>query len=233
MAGGASEYTANSRSVILMPDSGQLEQLKSCTEPAFREFYEIYAASIAVREQKSEAWICQMVRKPDNKILVMKRDGHVKGFSILFLPLSQSFGLLEYMAVSAEDRNRGLGAELFRHSMEHARAPDGRPLPMLLEVDSDREQSSDQKLRTRRQQFYRRLGCLRIAGLRYILPLPGEGPPPEMDLMIYPAGNLREVPKSRLEQWLKTIYQDVYCCSPDDPRIGQMLQGLSETVRLE
>src|SRR5579864_1586650 len=90
------QWQANPRAAIhLMSDPDQLEQLKSCTEPAFREFYQIYAASIAAREQKSEAWICEMVRKPDTKVLVTKRGGHVKGFSILFLPRSQSFGLLE------------------------------------------------------------------------------------------------------------------------------------------
>lgn len=214
-----------------MPDPDQLEQLKSCTEPAFREFYGIYAESIAVREQKSESWLCKMVHKPDNEILLMKRDGHVKGFSILFL--SESFALLEYMAVSAEDRNRGLGAEIFRRSTEHAVSAEGKALPILLEVDSDREESSDRELRARRQQFYRRLGCLRIADLHYILPLSGEGPPPEMDLMISRAGDLREIRKPELEKWLKTIYQDVYHCSPDDLRIAKMLENLPDPVRAE
>ena len=214
-----------------MPDPVQFEQLKSCSQPAFREFYRIYAESIAAREQKSESWICEMVCNPHNKILVVKRNGHVKGFSILFL--SQSFGLLEYMAVGAEDRNRGLGAEIFRRGMKYAVSSEGKAVPILLEVDSDREQSSDQHLRARRQQFYRRLGCLRIAGLHYILPLSGEGPPPEMDLMIYSAGDLREIRKSDLEKWLKTIYQDVYRCSADDPRIARMLEGLPDLVRLE
>ena len=214
-----------------MPDPDQLELLESCTEPAFREFYWIYAESIAVREQKSESWLCKMVHKPDNRILLMKRDGHVKGFSILFL--SESFALLEYMAVSAEDRNRGLGAEIFRRSMEYALTLDGQRVPILLEVDSDREESSDRELRKRRQQFYRRLGCVRIAGLHYILPLSGEGPPPEMDLMISPVGHLREIRKPELEKWLKTIYQDVYHCSPDDPRIAKMLENLADPVRAE
>ena len=216
-----------------MPDPSQLEQLKTCSEPAFREFYQIYAASIAVREQKPEPWICEMVRKPDNKILVMKREGHVKGFSILFLPRSQRFGLLEYMAVVREERNRGLGAELFRRSMEQVLSPDGQAVPILLEVDSDREASPDQKLRARRQRFYRRLGCLRIAELRYILPLPGEGPPPEMDLMVFPAGNQQQISKTDLKSWLKTIYQDVYRCSSGDPRIVTMLENMPDTVRLE
>ena len=216
-----------------MSDADQLEQLKTSSGPDFRDFYNIYAASISPREQKPESWIAKMVHKPENKILLMKRDGKVMGFSILFLPSSPSFGLLEYMAIRPEDRNRGLGAELFRRSMECALTPEGRPIPILLEVDSDRELSSDQNLRARRQQFYRRLGCLRIAGLRYILPLPGEGPPPEMDLMVYSPHDLRQIPKSDLEQWLKTIYQDVYHCSPDDPRITKMLQHLPQAVRLE
>lgn len=214
-----------------MPDPDQLELLESCTEPAFREFYRIYAESIAVREQKSESWLCKMVHKPDNRILLMKSDGHVKGFSILFL--SESFGLLEYMAVRRQERNRGLGAEIFRRGMKHAVSLEGKPLPILLEVDSDREESSDRELRKRRQQFYRRLGCLRIADLHYILPLSGDGPPPEMDLMIYPAGDLREIHKSDLEKWLKTIYQDVYHCSPDDPRVAKMLENLPDPVRAE
>jgi hypothetical protein len=74
---------------------------------------------------------------------------------------------------------------------------------------------------------------VRIAELHYILPLPGQGPVPEMDLMVYSAEPLRQLPKAELERWLRTIYRDVYHCSPDDPRIVQMLQGVSDPVRLE
>jgi GNAT superfamily N-acetyltransferase len=204
----------------------QLEQLKSCDGPAFRELYEIYAASIAVREQKPEAWICAMVRGPEYRVWVMQDAGRVTGFSILFLPPAERFALLEYMAVAPERRNHGLGSELFKQTVV-------RSLPVLLEVDSDREVCADQQIRTRRQQFYRRLGCVRIAGLRYILPLPGLGPPPEMDLMVYSGVPLRQLPKTDLERWLRTIYRDVYRCSPDDPRIVQMLRGVPDPVRLE
>jgi GNAT superfamily N-acetyltransferase len=202
----------------------QVEQLKSCGGPTFRELYEIYAASIAAREQKPEAWICAMVRAPEYRVWVMK-DAGVTGFSILFLPPAEGFALLEYMAVAPERRNQGLGSELFKQTVV--------PLPILLEVDSDREASGDRQMRTRRQRFYRRLGCVQISGLHYILPLPGQGPPPEMDLMMYSAEPLRQLPKTELERWLRTIYRDVYRCSSDDPRIVQMLRDVSDPVRLE
>ncbi len=209
-----------------MTDLDQLEQLKSCDGPTFRELYEIYAASIAAREQKPEEWICAMVRAPEYRVWVIQDAGHVTGFSILFLPPTERFALLEYMAVAPERRNHGLGSELFKQTVV-------RSLPVLLEVDSDREACADQQIRTRRQQFYRRLGCLRIAGLRYILPLPGLGPPPEMDVMVYSGVPLRQLPKTDLDRWLRTIYRDVYRCPPDDPRIVQMLRSVPDPVRLE
>jgi len=216
-----------------MTGSNQFEQLQSCGDPAFDEFYLIYAESIAYREQKSRAWICEMVNRPDYKMFLLKANGQVIGFSMLFLPDSAGFGLLEYMAIAALHRNKGLGGELFRRSMDRALSREGRRVPILLEVDSDREECGDRKLRTRRQQFYRRLGCLRLARLHYILPLAGEGAPPEMDLMVYPIDDLRQIPKTDLERWLTVIYQSVYHCPPYDPRIRQMLLGVTDPVRLE
>jgi GNAT superfamily N-acetyltransferase len=211
-----------------MTDLDQLERLQSCGGSTFRELYEIYAASIAAREQKPEAWICAMVRTPEHWVGVMQAAGHVTGFSILYLPPADRFALLEYMAVTPERRNRGLGSALFQQTVVRATS-----LPIVLEVDSDREASADREMRTRRQQFYRRLGCVRVAGLHYILPLPGQGPVPEMDLLLYSAEPLRQLSKHDLERWLRTIYRDVYRCSVDDPRIAQMLHDVSDPVRLE
>jgi len=211
----------------------QFDPLKAGSGPEFEEFYSIYAESISARERKSKAWISEMADRSEYKVLLLKDNAHVIGFSVLFLPPTESFGLLEYMAVADAYRNGGLGSELFRRSVQVAsQARPWQPGSLLMEVDSDREKCTDQTLRTRRQQFYRRLGCMIISELHYIMPLAGEGPPPEMDLLIYPSGNLRQVPKSELEGWLKTIYQSVYHCSPDDPRIRQMLMGLPDPVQL-
>jgi len=215
-----------------MTDLDQVQQLKSCDGPTFRELYEIYAVSIPARERKPEAWICAMVRAPEYQFWVITGDGRVEGCSILFAPPAERFALLEYMAVTPKRRNHGVGSALFRQTMARV-PPQHRSVPVLLEVDSDREASADRAMRARRQQFYRRLGCVRIAGLHYILPLPGEGPVPEMDLMVYAAEPLRQVAKAELERWLQTIYRDVYRCSPDDSRIAQMLRDVPDPVRLD
>jgi GNAT superfamily N-acetyltransferase len=221
-----------------MAESMKLEQLSSSDGETFRQLYAIYAASIAAREQKRESWIAAMIDAPEYRVWVAKAGGLVRGFSILFVPAAGGFALLEYMAVAPDQRNHGLGAELFRRTVAEAVTREGLPLPVLLEVDSDREASSDRALRTRRERFYRRLGCLRIAGLHYLMPLAGEGAPPEMDLLVYRAEPLgrparSEVPRSDVKRWLETIYQDVYHCSPDDPRLAQMVAGLPDPVLLD
>ncbi len=207
-----------------------LEPLTSADGASFQELFAIYAASITLREQKPEEWLRAMVAAPDYRVWTARDAGRVVGFSILFVPLGEGFALLEYMAVASDRRGNGVGAALFRRTVEQAKTPQGGALPVLLEVDSDREASTDQALRTRRLHFYRRLGCLAIAGLRYLMPLAGDGAAPEMVLMIHRDVPPAPVTRSDLERWLKTIYQYVYHVSPDDPRIATMLRPLPDPV---
>jgi GNAT superfamily N-acetyltransferase len=210
-----------------------LEQLTSADGAPFRELFSIYAASITPREQKPEDWLRAMVVAPEYRVWIAQDGGRVLGFSILFVPPEEGFALLEYMAVAADRRGQGFGGKLFRRTVEQAATRQGDERPVLLEVDSDLEASSDQAVRSRRLRFYRRLACLKIAGLRYLMPLPGVGPAPEMDLMICRAVPGTHLPRGDLQRWLQTIYQDVYRVSPDDPRIARMLRPLPDPVGVE
>ncbi len=215
----------------------RVEPLTSADGASFHELFAIYAASITLREQKPEAWLRAMVAAPEYRVFIARDAGGVIGFSILFVPPGEGFALLEYMAVAIERRGGGVGAALFRRTVEEATTRGGGALPVVIEVDSDGETSTDQAMRARRLHFYRRLGCATIAGLRYLMPLEGAGAAPEMVLMIH--RNARDVapttPVARgdLERWLKTIYHYVYHVSPDDPRIATMLRPLPDPVEVE
>lgn len=206
-------------------------QLITALDQRFEALYAIYCESIALREQKSKADLAAMVSKANYRLLLAQDDNSVVGFSIVFVAGSESFCLLEYMAVDKSHRGGGVGSELFEQTIGAVHRSDGA-IPILLEVDSDREPSPDQAQRRRRQNFYRRLGCRRIAGCTYILPLPGENAPPEMDLFVYVPGPAPTIRRGELEGWLKLIYRDVYGCSADDRRIASMLDGVSDPIDL-
>jgi len=206
-------------------------QLITVLDQRFEALYAIYCESIGLREQKSKADLAAMVSKPNYRLLLAQDDSSVVGFSIVFVASSESFCLLEYMAVDKSYRGCGVGAELFEETVGVVYRSHG-VIPVLLEVDSEREPSPDQEQRRRRQNFYRRLGCRRIADCAYILPLPGENAPPEMDLFVYVPEPAPTIRRAKLERWLKLIYRDVYGCSAGDRRITIMLDGVSDPIEL-
>ncbi len=208
------------------------QSLVSAADPSFEDFFRIYAESIQPREQKSRELISRMLGRPDYKVLVQKTNGVAVGISILFAPEDDAFSLLEYMAVDSGHRNSGFGRKLFLRTLPESVSRRGEPLPVLLEVDSDREASADRETRKRRQQFYKRLGCRRVEGLPYVLPMPGASSPPAMDLFVHLPVGAAAIRKSQLKHWLETIYQNVYNCQHDDPRIVEMLGPVSDPVQL-
>jgi len=207
------------------------QQLVSDSDPLFDAFYAIYVDAITLRERKPRSEIAAIAGRDDYSILLLKSAHAVIGFSIVYSPFNEQFCLLEYMAVHAGYRNMGLGRELFLHTFEHITQRCG-PVYGLLEVDSDKEPSADQPMRKRRQQFYRRLGCLCIRDLSYLLLLPGEGEPPQMDLMVFQPSLLPPINRRQLEHWLRVIYNNVYDCPADDPRIAQMMASVEDSVSL-
>lgn len=103
---------------------------------------------------------------------------------------------------------------------------------MLLEVASDRDGAKDRSSLGRRQQFYRSHGCLRIDDLAYLLPLPGDGPPPAMDLLVHPPETNGLIRKADLRRWLASMFVGAYGCQPDDRRIAEMLAKVADPVVL-
>lgn len=205
----------------------QFKSLATASDPRFDELYAIYSNAIPASGQKSKPELSAMVSRPDYRFLLAQEGPAVVGFSISFVPADEPFCLLEYMAIRERCRNRGLGRRLFQETANLVQKE-----CILVEVDSDREPSADKETRKRRLNFYRRLGCRRVEGCFYILPLHGKSPPPEMDLLIHTADTTATIPKVKLRQWLEVIYVHVYRCAKGDPRIAEMLEGVRDPVEV-
>jgi len=193
----------------------------------FDALLRLYEDAIPARERKSGEALRAMIASPDYKVVVTRRSGDLIGFAILLV--GQAMGLLEYMAVDRRQRGGGVGSALYRHCRENELSS---TLPLLAEVDSDRETAADQHLRARRKQFYRRLGCKQIIGLDYILPLPGTGKPPLMDLLVDSHIPADFAPRAIVAEWLREVYLLAYGCRNDDLRLLTMIKSLPNKVPL-
>ncbi|HOZ27102.1 MAG TPA: GNAT family N-acetyltransferase, partial [Hyphomonadaceae bacterium] len=147
-----------------------IQPLMAGDAQGFAEAFAIYHAAIELTEQRSEANLRKLLLRPDYRFFVAKRDDRIIGMSVAYVPTEDYFWLFEYAAVAPEARGANIGAQLFLAS----RAIAGPGRFGLVEVDADRG-SAEQ---ARRLRFYQRLGCRRIDGLEYQLPLEDNGKPP-------------------------------------------------------
>jgi ribosomal protein S18 acetylase RimI-like enzyme len=189
----------------------------------FARAYAIYHHAIELSEQRTEAEFRKLLLRPDYRFLVARRDRAIVGLSLAYVPSEDYFWLFEYAAVAPEARGQGIGAQLFLAS----RAMAGLNRIALVEVDADRGEEDQ----ARRLRFYRGLGCRRLAGLDYLLPLDAFGEPPPMWLLA--RADAPALGVDLIERWLRSIYQDVYAKRLDDSRLAKMIDPLPDEVRLE
>jgi len=204
----------------LLPGQGRL----------FEEFFALYSGSMPQRELKARDQIEAMLHRPDYEFLLVTSDRGVIGYSVSYLAEGEPCSLLEYMAIHGASQSTGVGGRLLAKLIERAEAR-GSPW-MLMEVASERDGAQDGPARSRREQFYRRHGCLRIDALAYLLPLPGDGPPPAMDLLVHPPEAGGVMRKADLRRWLEALFVGAYGCRSDDRRIAEMLASVEDPVVL-
>jgi len=198
---------------------------------AFQRLLTIYREAIEPSEQKPADEVAQISADKRYVMIVSTDVQGVSGFAMVFCPPARSFWLLEYMAVRPHRRSQGLGRRLFLAAKGAAamRCPGA---PGLLEVDHPNAAVAPVNDPLRRLRLYRSLGCRRIEGLDYILPLRSAGPPPAMCLLVDGLEGQSFIAKAAVREWLTVIYTQVYRQPSNDKRIATMLQPLKEACAL-
>jgi GNAT superfamily N-acetyltransferase len=192
---------------------------------AFDAVHALYAQTIELSEQKTEAEIRAAFANSLYCFLVAEEAGVIVGFSILYLPLAADFWVLEYLAVAPSHEGQGLGGRLFAESAAVAEGRVG-----LVEVDSDSGEDAGSAKRRRRLGFYAHAGCRRLGDISYVLPLRANGTPPPMEILVHAPEAFTSVPAVTTRDWLTRLYVEVYGQPADDPRIDLMLTGQSGDV---
>ena len=213
------------------PGTPKLIEVTDARSDLFEAAMAIYEAEIPKAEQKTRAQILASLTHPDVRFWTYVRGGDVIGVSIVYVPRREGEMLLEYLAIAARAQGAGIGSLLFTASYEASRIDPGTML--LIEVDSEEGEpdAAERAVRLKRKQFYRRLGCREVAGFDYILPLENYGPAPKMNLLVLGMEEDR-LETVRLKQAVRAVYQNVYACAQNDPRLAAMFAGLEGSLEL-
>lgn len=206
-----------------------VHRVRTAGELAFDELVRIYTAAHPASERKDVDALRKMIERPEYLFLAVADGDVVVGFAIAVALVGCDAALLEYMAVEAKQRGRGIGRLLFRAI---AGWPEARDRFLLMEVESSQVPSPDSADCARRKEFYRRLGCRQIEGLTYVMPLVSTMQPPLMDMLVYRRELPEWVEKARLRSWLEACYTQVYQAPAGDARIDAMLADCAERVAL-
>src|SRR5215469_9960655 len=161
----------------------KIRRLVSSADREFDALLRIYAEAHPPGELKAASALVQMIERPEYIFLAAIQGPSVAAFSISICFRDSDAALLEYIAVDAAKRDQGIGGILFKETAGFECIA-GKYL--LIEADSDTLCSPVQRVdHFRRKNFYRRLGCMEIEGLAYIMPPVSTAPPPPMEMLVY------------------------------------------------
>jgi GNAT superfamily N-acetyltransferase len=198
----------------------RIERVISAEGAEFDPLVRIYTEALPASERKSIDALRKMIARPEYFFLAAVDVDAVVGFAIAIALVDSDAALLEYLAVDRARRGAGIGASLFRAA---AAWPGLCSRYLLVEVES---------AAARTKKFYRQLEARQIEGLAYIMPPVSSAQPPAMDMLVFRENLPDALAKHRVRAWLAQCYGQVYGIGEDDPRIGAMLNGLPETIRL-
>jgi ribosomal protein S18 acetylase RimI-like enzyme len=193
-----------------------------------RQVESIYMEAFPPSQREPFHRVVSAVNEGRRWLYCARASTHVCGFAITMPLPGTGMHLLEYLAVAANMRNRGIGGVLVRDVLQSLRAQ-GTVSGIVLEVETDEEDDPvEQRLRHRRIEFYRRIGATVIEGVKdYAMPdMRGSGSL-AMKLLWLPVISSASVPDGPdLEACIVSIYQHSYGLEPDNPLVKHALASL-------
>lgn len=211
----------------------RLEQVADTSSLLYAPCSEILHESIPPSEQLGDQKQRKLLKRDDYRMYALLVDAKVAATAILYLPKAEEFVLLDYMAVHADLRGRGLGTVLFQELVKIA--PRERPAAgyLIFEVDDDRGHSAHiDSTNRRRIEFYRRLGAQLLSNTNYLFPSP-TGPGVPMRLMVYRLHPETKLSQETVRAAVENIFREIHGREKNDALLRSIVDHLPSHLILE
>ncbi len=220
----------------------EIIELKPDDHDRIEQVLEIYREAFPLEERDPEEHLLEMIRQgaetalpgadaPTLHCLAAVEGQRVAGMSILCYYPATQFGFITYLAVHADWRGSGVGAQLYQQMVTLAEQ-DGHGLArgIVFEVEPPEagKDPAEQALRWRRISFYRRNGAEIVPHLQLVAPpLAPSLPEVVYTIMLHPFESCA-LPLSRagLEAIVATVLGFGYGLAPDAPQYQRTLASI-------
>jgi GNAT superfamily N-acetyltransferase len=210
-----------------------LQPVLGALSPLFNSCLGILRESIPPSEQLHEQKLKKLLERDDYRMYALILNATVAATAILYLPKSEQFVLLDYMAVRADLRSLGLGSMLFGELVKIASQERPAAGYLIFEVDDDREDStSADSINRRRIEFYRRLGAQLLSNADYLFPSP-TGPGIPMRLMVYRLRPEIELSQETVRLAVENIFREIHGREKNDTLLRSIVDHLPSDLILE
>lgn len=205
--------------------------------PHFAESIRLYEHSFPPYETRATEKIEEMLRCDDNYHLFasLNIDNKVIGISLMYTFKDLGFGLLDYMAVTPDSQNKGIGTEIFKFTLDEFKSYIPNGIGLLLEIQKENVpdlQAIEIEKRVKRINFYKRLGVKNLEGVNYLLPpLQPNAETEEMYMMIRPLMKTLYLSKESTIGFIDAIYSRIYECK-DGNLLDRVVHRLPEKIFL-
>jgi ribosomal protein S18 acetylase RimI-like enzyme len=200
----------------------------------FKQVEGIYLTSFPESQIRPTKMITHMLQfDPNYHLFLARQYDSIVGFSLLYAFKDLNAAFLDSMAIDRAYRDRGLGSNLLRYTVNASKQLVANSIGMIFEIEREKTTEHDMNgFRYRRIRFYRRLGAKAFDNVHYMSPNLHRGDPEDMYLMIIQNLDLVYLEKSFVIRIIKGIYRTLYHYLDDSNLLELTIKELPPTIRL-
>ena len=193
---------------------------KGMSPAYFKQVERIYLDSFPVSQIRPSKMIIRMLEfDPNYYLLVAREDYFIVGFTLVYAFNELDLAILDFMAIDKTYRNRGVGCNLFRYTINTSKRLVTNSIGLIFEVERESTiEHNKHGLRHRRVLFYKRHGAKALDNVHCMLP----------DLH----RELAYLEKGFVFRVIKSIYLSMYNYHDESNFLDLAIDGLPPKIRL-
>jgi Acetyltransferase (GNAT) family len=200
----------------------KIEQIFPKQVIEFQEVIAIYHNQFPENERQPIDVLIPRLNTDLEQLYVGKFNEEIVAIGFVYNLPNTDFLLLDYLAISKNNQQNGLGSEFFKEIIKIAELQNKQ---LLMEVDNpDFEPEKD--LKTKRVAFYKKNGAEPINGIRYILPALDGTNTTEQILMYVPNNNNCDLQKPDLINLVSVLYKELYNKPEEDIDLKKIINSI-------